>query len=115
MAIQINGSALTPQPRDVVWDRVLVGNKLDGTQSVGSYRTLVLRSPTARGTSASFNWLNFENAVQSSIDVQAPGESGVSGSTVNYSSGVIVRAIKTISGEPGDVLTGVEMEVLVIV
>lgn len=116
MTVKINGSTLTPQPRDVAWGNEIVGDKLDGTQSLGAYRPLSLRAPTVHGTASDFNWSNFENAVHTSIDVQAPGETGVSGSTVNYSSGVIAKAIRSLTGEPGDLLAaGIELELLVVV
>lgn len=101
--IQINGTALVPQPRDANWRPTPNGPKLDGTEDVSSYDTLVLRAPPARGGTANFNWGDFENQVLTSIQAFPKGQTMKTGTATTYNSGVVSAPI-TVSAQPGDIL-----------
>lgn len=113
VTVAINGTTLNPQPRDVTWEPVSSGGKLDGTDSLGAYDTLVLTTPPARGGTANFNWDSFENSVLTSIVAPAKGETMSSGSGTTYNSGVVSGPIK-VSSKPGDIQE-TQMTVLVVV
>lgn len=113
--IQINGTALNPQPRTGDWRPFIQGGKLDGTDGTGAYRTLVLRSPNSRGGTANFNWEDFENSVLTSIQAFPPGETMKNGSATTYNSGVVSKPIKTLRSQPGDIVPPVEFVINVVV
>jgi len=112
--IQLDGTALTPQPRETTWQTPIVGGKMDGTEALGSYYTLTLRAPVGSGGTANWNWGNFANSVLTSIQAHAPYDT-MKGSAVTYNSGVVARAVRTISTPPGGLVRGVEMDILIII
>lgn len=112
--VQINGTALNPQPRLATWDLSNQGGKLNGTDHVGSYDTLVLRSPSSRGGTANWNWVQLENQVLTSIVAMPRGQTLRNGTETTYNSGVVSKPISPIRAEPGDIVTEVEFRVLVI-
>ena len=111
--IQLNGTALTPQPRETVWNAPVIAQKLNGTDELGAYHTLTLRAPIGSGGTANWNWGDFDNTVLTSIQAHAPYDT-MKGSAVTYSSGVVSRAIRTIQTPPGGLVRGVEMDILII-
>lgn len=113
VTVSINGTALNPQPRNVIWKPATVGGKLDGTMGLGAYDELTLTAPPARGGTAAFNWDDFENTVLTSIVAPAKGETMQSGSGTTYNSGVVSGPI-TVDGRPGDIQT-TEMTVWVVI
>lgn len=112
--LQINGTALNPQPRSATWELTNQGGKLDGTDHTGSYDTLVLRSPPSRGGTAAWNWAQLENQVLTSIVAMPRGQTLRNGTEVTYNSGVVSKPISPIATDPGDIVTQVEFRVLVI-
>jgi hypothetical protein len=112
--LQINGTALSPQPRSATWELANQGGKLNGTDHIGSYDTLVLRSPPSRGGTANWNWAQLENQVLTSIVAMPRGQTLRNGTETTYNSGVVSKPISPISTEPGDIVTEVEFRVLVI-
>ena len=114
VSIQIDGTALNPQPRTATWDLNSGGGKLDGTDHLGAYDTLVLRSPPARGGTANWNWKDFENQVLTSIQAMPRGQTMKTGSATTYNSGVVAKPISTVVASPGDIVESVELRVLVV-
>jgi hypothetical protein len=112
--IQINGTALNPQPRTATWELQSFGGKLDGTDSLGAYDILVLRSPPARGGTANWNWNTFENQTLSSVQAMPRGQTMKNGSATTYNSGVVSKPIMVIPAPPGDYIDSVELRVAVI-
>ena len=114
VSIQMNGTALVPQPQETTWEPFTAGEALDGTEARGSYYTHVLRAPVSRGGAANFNWASFENVVLTSITTHPPGQTMKNGTETLYNSGAVT---KTLSYEtpPGDILRNVEFRVLVVV
>lgn len=112
--IQLNGTALTPQPRETIWNTNIIGGKLNGTEEAGAYQILTLRAPVGSGGTANWNWGDLDNTVLTSIQCHAPYDT-MKGSAVTYSSGVVSRAIRTVSTPPGGLVRGVEMDILIII
>jgi hypothetical protein len=112
--LQINGTALNPQPRSATWELANQGGKLDGTDHIGSFDTLVLRSPPARGGTANWNWAQLENQVLTSIVAMPRGQTLRNGTETTYNSGVVSKPIMAIASPPGDTITEVEFRVLVV-
>jgi hypothetical protein len=113
--VQINGTALNPQPRTATWELNPVGGKLDGTEHLGAYDTLILLSPPARGGTANWNWTDFENQVLTSVQVMPRGQTLKNGSATTYNSGVVAKSIVTVASPPGDIVESVEFRVMVVV
>lgn len=113
--VQINGTALNPQPRDASWELSTIGPKLDGTDALGAYDVLVLRSPPSRGGTANWNWSTFENQVLTSVQTIPRGQTLKSGTNTVYSSGVVAKAITPITTTPGDIVEAVELRLQVVV
>lgn len=114
VTVTINGGTLNPQPAAVNWERVQVGEKLDGTEAGGAYHLVTLVAPVDSGGTANWNWSSYENAVLTSIVLPAPF-STMRDSGTTYSSGVVSKRIKRISNPPGGLVREVEMQVLVVV
>jgi hypothetical protein len=112
--IQIDGSALNPQPRDAVWELNSEGGKLDGTDHLGAYDTLILRSPPSRGGTANWNWTDYENQVLTSVQAMPRGQTMRNGTETTYNSGVVSKPIATVGSEPGDIVPSVELRILVV-
>ena len=112
--IQLNGTALNPQPMDTRWDTATVGSKLDGTDTTGAYKVHILTAPVGNGGTANWNWSTYENTSLTSIQTHAPFDTP-RGTAVTYNSGVVSKPIRTIRTQPGDQVTGVEMRILVVV
>jgi hypothetical protein len=110
--IMANGSMLLPQPARATWDDTIIDQVLDGTQAVGAFRTLRISAPKL--VDQAFNWGSFENQVLSSLQAFAPGDRPT-GPDVVYSSGVVARKIKTYQMPEDRTVTGVELEILVVV
>ena len=109
--IQINGTSLVPQPKEVRWEPVSVGGKLDGSEALGAYRLLVLEAPDDRADN--FNWDTFENQVLTSVQVFPPGETTDTGSATVYNSGAVSKSLKYATG-PDYLLRGVALRILVV-
>ena len=114
VTVQINGTALNPQPRETVWNVEIIGQKLNGTEEAGAYQVLTLRAPVSTGGTANWNWGDFDNTVLTSVTAPAPFDT-MKGTAVTYSSGAIARAIRSNAAPPGGLVRGVEMDILVIV
>lgn len=112
--VQINGTALNPQPRVATWELSSAGGKLDGTDHLGAYDVLVLQSPPSRGGTANWNWTSFENQTLTSVVAMPRGQTLKSGTETTYSSGVVGKPITPIASPPGDIIEAVEFRVLVI-
>lgn len=110
--IKINGTALQPQPAHDVWEENVPGGKLNGTDELGAYKIFRMTAPTLAGQV--FNWQTFENQVLASLQTYAPGDLPT-GADVVYSSGVVSRKIKTLESPLDRTVTGVELEIAVIV
>jgi hypothetical protein len=115
VSVEINGTALNPQPRSATWDLAGEGGKLNGTDHLGAYDIMVLRSPPSRGGTANWNWSTFENQVLTSIKTVPRGQTLKSGTAATYSAGVVSKPIMSIVSPPGDTIEAVEFRVLVIV
>ena len=114
VSIQMNGTALNPQPRTANWELPGEGGKLDGTDHLGAYDILVLRSPPARGGTANWNWSTFENQVLTSVVAMPRGQTMKTGTETTYNSGVVSKPITPVGSEPADIVPGVEFRVLVV-
>ena len=114
VTVQINGTTLNPQPADTRWDTMTVGGKLDGTDTTGAYLVHILSAPVDNGGTANWNWTDYDNTVLTSIATHAPFDT-MRDTATTYNSGVVSKPIKTIRTEPGGIVTGVEMRVLVVV
>lgn len=112
--VQINGTALNPQPRSATWELSGEGGKLDGTDHLGAYDILVLRSPPSRGGTANWNWTSFENMTLTSVVAMPRGQTLKNGTETTYSSGVVSKPITSIVSPPGDIVEAVEFRVAVI-
>lgn len=110
--IKINGVTLSPQPAAARWEENAVAGKLDGTDELGAYKIFRIRAPLLAGQS--FNWQTWENQVLTSLQAYAPGD-GPAGADVVYSSGVVSRKIKALDMPPDRTVTGVELEIAVVV
>jgi len=111
--IQINGTALNPQPREANWESITQGGKVNGTDALGAYSVLVLRSPPARGGTANFNWTSFENSSLTSIQAFPKGQSMKTGTATTYSAGVVTSPI-AVRMQPGDIIQS-ELTVRIVV
>jgi hypothetical protein len=110
--IEINGTELSPQPAAARWEETISGGKLDGTDALGAYKLFRISAPILVGQT--FNWQTYENQVLTSLQAFAPGARPTAADVV-YSSGVVSRKIKSFD-MPGDLtITGVELEILVVV
>jgi len=114
VTIAINGVTLNPQPAETSWERAIINEKLDGTDSVGAYWLHTLKAPVDRGGTASWNWSTYSNSVLTSITTHAPFDT-MRGTAVTYSSGVVSKAIKSQNAPPGGLVRGVELSLLVVV
>lgn len=114
VTVTINGGTLNPQPAEVNWERVNVGEKLDGTEAGGAYLVATLVAPVDSGGTVNWNWSTYENTELTSIVLPAPFET-MRGTGTTYSSGVISRRIKRINNPVGGLVRDVEMQVLVVV
>ncbi len=112
--IQINSTALIPQPRTATWELSGEGGKLDGTDHLGGYDTLVLRSPPSRGGTANWNWADYENQALTSVQAMPRGQTMRNGTETTYNSGVVSKPIPTAGSEPGDIVPSVELRILVV-
>lgn len=112
MTIKINGTVLAPQPARTFWKRTALGQNLNGTGALGAYETFVILAPKL--LDQAFNWTSFENQVLSSLTAYAPG-SGPLGTAVTYSGGVVSREIRQFEMPEDRSVSGVELEILVIV
>jgi hypothetical protein len=115
--IQINGVDLAPQPAEATWETEIIksdqgGGLLNGTEAVGAYKIFRVRAPVLAGQS--FNWDSYDNQVLTSLQAFAPGELPTSANVV-YSSGVVSRKITTYRSPVERTITGIEMEILVVV
>jgi hypothetical protein len=110
--IKINGTALSPQPAGEVWEENIAGGKLNGTEESGAYKIFRLQAPVLAGQV--FNWQQFENQVLTSLQAYAPGDLST-GADVVYSSGVVSRKIKRFESPLDRTVTGVELEIAIIV
>lgn len=110
--IKINGTALSPQPAFDAWVENVAGGKLDGTDALGAYKIFRMQAPNLAGQT--FNWQTFENQVLTSLQAYAPGDLPT-GADVVYSSGVVSRKIKTFESPLDRTVTGVELEIAVVV
>lgn len=113
MAVQINGTALNPEPKVKVHSVAASGGKLDGTDALGAYDIIELTAGLTRGGTANFNWTDFENSVLTSIAIPAKNDT-LSGSNVTYNSGVVSRSIST-SSKVGDLIDRVSMVIRVVI
>lgn len=114
VTIQINGTTLNPQPKDTSWESEIVGGKLDGTNAKGAYLIHTLKAPPFRGGTANFNWDSFDDTVLTSIQTHPPGQTMKTGTATTYNSGVVARSLK-FRAEPGDIISGVELEIAIVV
>jgi hypothetical protein len=114
VTVTINGTALNPQPAETSWESVVTGSKLNGTDALGGYMLHTLKAPVDRGGTASWNWGSYDNTVLSTIVTHAPFDT-MHGTAVTYNAGVVSRQIKTTASQPGNIVTGVEMELLIVV
>lgn len=114
VSIQMNGTALNPQPRNATWELAPGGGKLDGTDHIGAYDVLILQSPPSRGGTANWNWTTFENQVLTSVVAMPRGQTMRNGTQTTYNSGVVAKPITSIASTPGDIVEGVEFRVMVI-
>lgn len=110
--IIINGTELSPQPAQVDWLIPVNGSKLNGTEAEAAFGVLVLSAPKMKN--ATFNWASFENSVLSSIVAPSPGTDAESNSYTTYNSGVISRKIKSFSVPNDRTVTGVSLEILIV-
>jgi hypothetical protein len=111
--IKINGVTLAPQPARAVWQSDITEQKLNGTDEVGAFRIFRIESPKLAGQT--FNWLDYENQVLTSLQAYAPGDPP-DGADVVYSSGVVSRKVKEIQmPAEGATIAGVELEIAVVV
>lgn len=110
--IRINGTTLSPQPAYDSWEENVAGGKLDGTDELGAYKIFRMQAPALAGQA--FNWQAFENQVLTSLQAYAPGDLPT-GADVVYSSGVVSRKIKRLESPLDRSVTGVELEIAVVV
>lgn len=110
--IAINGTDLLPQPAQARWEDTIIDGKLAGTEALGAYKTFRIQAPILAGQT--FNWDTFENQVLTSLQAFAPADRP-SGSNVIYNSGVVSRKIKTYQSPEDRTVTGIELEISVIV
>jgi hypothetical protein len=115
VSVQINGTALFPQPAAVMWESAIIAGKLDGSEAIGIYEAVTLTAPVETGGTAQWNWSTFENQVLTSIVLPERFETMLEASGTTYNSGVVARRIKRQEGPPGGLVRGVELQVLVAV
>lgn len=111
--VKINGTTLAPQPAFARWDSEIVDGSLDGTDDVGAYMRFTIRAPKLRGQT--FNWDDYENQVLTSLQAYAPGDNPDTGADVVYSDGAVAKQIRSFEMPEDRTVSGVEMEIMVIV
>ena len=109
MTVQINGTTLSPQPREINWQSEIIDGKLNGTDAVGAYVPVTLSAPVDRG--GSWNWASFENQVLTSITIPAR-YSTMSDSLTTYNDAIAKKIART-RAKVGDTVDNVELTVLV--
>lgn len=110
--VLINGILLEPQPAETEWMLTVVEQKLDGTEATGAYQVFSMRAPPLKGQT--FNWLDFENQVLTSITCYAPG-TGPEGASVTYSSGAVARKIQNYQQPSDRTVRQISLEVAIVV
>lgn len=109
--VLINGIVLKPQPTNREWSIPIVSGKLNGTQETAAYYVMTLQAPKMNGQY--FNWRDFENTVLNSFTIFAPGESPESLYTTYQNA--VARKIQSFQSPEDQTVTGISMEVMVIV
>lgn len=114
VSVQLNGTALTPQPASVDWRTEPIQQKLNGTDAIGSYDIAILRAPVGQGGTANWNWSSFENTVLTSAVLPARYLT-MRDTGTTYSSGVVARKVTLANAPPGGLVRDVVMEVAIVV
>lgn len=110
--VKLNGTKLLPQPANDAWEEGLLGQRLNGTDEVGAYRVFRMKAPALAGQA--FNWKQFENQELQSLQAYEVG--GLpTGDDVVYTGGVVARKIARWESPLDRSVTGVELEVLVLI
>ena len=113
--IQLNGTALSPQPAEVNWSTEIIQQKLNGVDATGAYQIVTLRAPVETGGTANWNWASLENQELTSVQLPRPYTTMRQSDAVTYNSGVVTRKIQAINAPPGGLVRDVEMQVLVVI